>query len=223
MAAENYTLYTESDVAGNRISIDSATQITITSFTRNTDDNVYVYDDFGVNFFDGDIDADVDQMITGKTGVGHVYSVMFANAIDEANGLDNASADFQGVALNTAYQFFIRECDGGTLYTDATLAQSEDTQYYLTLVRDDAGATLTCYIFDDAARTNLLDTLSLALHNARDFRYCYAVNTFKDALAGTWSGVINNLNLNLPATAAAPLIGGSLTTGSMLIGGRLTA
>jgi hypothetical protein len=92
----------------------------------------------------------------------------------------------------------LREINGAT-YTQVETSEilSEDTDYYLTLDRDESVGTfgtLYAHLFSDEARSTTLETLTLTLTEKQDFRYIYGAISWDDATPNnTWSGTISNL------------------------------
>ena len=194
MAKENYTTYTEFESSGDPYLVE-ANLITITDLPRNID--AYVYDDKGVDHFGGDFDHLVDCQ-SDDSGVNNLFFPwMLANTIDDWNGvLADTGESFLSVML---VENFIRinECIGSGFVSDEYTG-SYGTPCYLNIVRDEAVGTygtLYCYIYSDAARTILLDTLSLTLRALRDFRYVYGVNNGNNSQTQTVSGFAANLDL----------------------------
>ncbi len=187
MANENLTTFTEVD--SNNVVTVAANLITVTDAQAQYE--FLVYKDRGVDYYDGDFI--------------HYVATQWTDPNDFINGafwgLSNAADDFadiyaaSGYCLYAKYEyiigpvFWLAEVDGGSRYTDYT-SLTEDTWYYLTIQRDESTGTygtLTCKIYSDDARTNLLNTLSLTLHKKADFRYVHAANSVKDAGSGLTS------------------------------------
>ena len=213
MALEIFTTYTEVD-PNSRIAVD-ATRITFTALTNS--EEAYVYKDFGVNHFDGDFAHYVtvfysshDQNQPVATGW------VLANDIDDVRGLliGNKDAFFIRAFVATGGQFRIdlNESDGGSLATD-TADLSISTIYYLKLARDESVGSfgqLQCVIYSDAARTTVVDTLSLTLRTSKkDFRYLYPLSVWKSGDADAATGYFENLelfdSLNVPTVNIPPI------------------
>lgn len=94
-----------------------------------------------------------------------------------------------GLDVNTTNRLRLIENDGTLYYDTFTFAAS--VQYYTKFKRDEsvgAYGTAYGYIYDDAARTSLLDTLSQALHAKRDYAYVKVVLCPEAAETGENSG-----------------------------------
>ena len=95
---------------------------------------------------------------------------------------------------NTVY---LRELHGQTPYDDSWLS-TVNTDYYPKVKRDEAVGTygtIYAYIYSDADRTSLSDTLSVALHEKRDFRYIYGINSLGADNNYVCTGYVKNLDL----------------------------
>jgi hypothetical protein len=196
MGLENFTTYTEVDPGGNFTV--TAPKIVTTLLPRDVD--AYVYDDKGVGHFDGNFDHLVDsKVVSGPTN----YTMHFwhlANVVDDWWGQFAGNKDFLGLYwVTTASSIRLIECDGGTLYTDSSLALSFNTYYYFIISRDESIGTygqLKCEIFSDIARTVLVETLTVALHSSKkDFQYIYGAISLNNATTGVVSGESENLDL----------------------------
>lgn len=93
-------------------------------------------------------------------------------------------------SINNVFQVYVEEYDGGVNYSSAASAnKSLGTTYYLTLVRDPSVGTYGTaylYIYSDANRTTLLDTLTLGLHGSvKSYSHHYTVQSYNDGNAST--------------------------------------
>jgi len=225
MAKENFLTYPEVD-PNSRIAV-TQDRVTWANITR--PEVAYVYSDKGVNYFDGNF---VHLLTVVAISVENGMSA-FHWAIANDIGTEKAIADASGselylnfLGLANDISLSIAEMDAGTLYGDsytADRANIEGTVYYLKIGRDEAVGTygtLYCYIYSDAARTTLVDTLSVALHTSKkDFRYLYGFQgwgvTADTAVA---SGFTENLTIEggeasvLPEVATLALTNITATT-----------
>ena len=199
---EDFTTYTEVDT-GNFLT-ETATRITATNLTATPD--AYVYSDKGVDHFAGDFEHLITYRLTGGTG-NMFLPWMVANDLDDRQGLYSTSKPFYSIDLDyagAATTIYLREFNG-THYTDTYVATT-DVIWYLKIKRDEAigtYGTLYCYVYDNAARTNLIDTLILTLHDFRDYRYVYGFNNSNDGGTNTVNGYSENLDLQEGAPPAA--------------------
>ncbi|MGB6873341.1 MAG: hypothetical protein WBE46_04275 [Dehalococcoidia bacterium] len=228
MATENLTTYTEVD-PNSRIGV-TAARSAVTGLTRNED--AYLYKDKGAGRFSGDFEHLIDCRVDSGNNVGLLYPWALANLIDDVAGI-GASGDLLGcnlyVVSPTRVDIYLHEWIAGVHYGSAGYQGAPATTYYLKIKRDESVGTygtLYCYIYSNAARTNLLATLSLALHEKEDFRYIYATNTYNDANAAAITGWCENLDLQEGATVegSATLSGaGALAAlGRLLLGAKAT-
>jgi len=211
--SEDFTSYTEVDP--NSKITETTTRVTWASIARN--EEAYVYKDKGVGYFDGDFSVLMTlKPVESTTGSGDYASpFMLANDLDDERafifsksydclclGLSDPSAS--GVST----KLYIYEVDNGSLYTGAGGLEgnawwwlTNGTIYYLKLIRNESVGTygtFYCYIYSDALRSNLLATLSVALHTSKkDFRYIYPFSNY-NATTGGWnhSGYVENLSLS---------------------------
>lgn len=198
MALENFITYTEVDPL-NRFTI---TSHNIDVFNLSKSEDAYVYFDKGVDHFDGDYEHLEDAIIHNTTSHRSECGLWgLSNVVDDRNTLRST---YDVHSLSAFYEtpdifFSLTEGVSGSSYTDSFLSGSFETAYYFKIIRDESigtYGTLYCYIYDDAERTSLVDTLSLALHEKRDFRYVYAVSSYNTG--GTtrhFYADINNLDL----------------------------
>lgn len=197
---QDFTDYIEAD-PNSRIAV-AKREITFEDLTRNED--AWVRYNFGTGYFSGNFQHQVVVAATGHLDAGIVAVWALTNIIDDLVGIDTASGDYLAVELlydtgASKYKLRIEEVDGGTPYTD-DYEISVDTDYYLTISRDESVGTygtLYCYIYSDAERTTLLDTLSLALHTSKkDFTHLFALNTYNSGdAAKTLDGKIADLKI----------------------------
>lgn len=197
---EDFTVYFEQDVNAHI----TVAELSITFANIDRNESAWVRKDFGIDFFSGNFAHQAIVKATGHADAGMAGVWAMANTLDDLKGIDDASGDYLAVLMlydtgASAYKLRLRECDSGTLYDDDyTIAV--DTEYYLTIHRDESVGTygtLYCYIYSDAERTDLLDTLSIALHTSKkDLRYLFGVNTHNSTEATKKiSGVVSHLKI----------------------------
>lgn len=194
---ENFTSYTEKDDNGH-ITVTSS-RCTVAGLARNED--AWVYDDKGADYFDGDFDHFIDVYYDAGDIDGTFYFWMLSNSVDDWRDIRLASGDALSVnfirTTETDYLIRLIELVGGDYYIDDYFC-SLDTPYYLKVKRDESVGTygrLYCYIYNDTARTSLLDTLQLDLHEKEDFQYIFVVDTSNNGEAPTIDGYCENLHL----------------------------
>lgn len=223
--AENLTTYTEVDP--NTHMTVTSTAATVINSDRNED--MYLYDDKGINHFSGDYEHLLDLKVTANDDGSAYYPYNLANLIDDGKGIIDASGDFIGIIQSfptSSMKLFIRECDGGTIYEDSYENSTFiDVIFYLKIKRDEAVGTygtIYCYIYSNPGRTTLLDTVSVALHTSKkDFRYAYLQQTNNTGSALKWSSVASNFDLQ-EAVARAGMVMSGRTIKGLIRGGLLS-
>lgn len=193
--AEAYNSFTEVD-PGNDLS-QTAARSTWVNLSDN--DAAYLYKDYGVDHFSGDFEHLLDaQLVASDNDVAAGFWGL-ANALGEMNADFRASpnrmlnAHFYRTALG-ARQLALREYGNGVLevWSDFYVC-AIGTTYYQKIKR--VGNTLTDEIYSDAARTILLDTLTLVLNYTDNFRYLYGAQTDEWNSGAVISGWVENLDL----------------------------
>lgn len=193
MPIEDFTTYTEED-PNDHIGLVGTNHVDFTAY-RNED--AYLYKDYGENHF-GDFTHDIDVYCDTRSGVNPIAGVWaLTNDVDDLKGIKDAG----GTAI--CVQFYrksdgtlvlrLREIYDFTNYVDDYVA-SYDTWYYLVIEKN--GTSLTCKIYSDSDRTNLLDTLSLTLHGDWQFQYVFSAITNNTGSTDYFIVDIENLDLN---------------------------
>lgn len=180
MAYENFTTYTEYDEGGTVTKTSSRVTGTNLNCSNTT---AYVVSDKGASHFDGDFEHLCTIEITLVTWAAGYCGLW---------GMSDVVGDFYGcrttgyvlsVGFTKSTNDYIRIYEGiapSDTYFDLSSAISEDTPYYCKIKRNEAvgdNGTLYCYIYSDASRTTLVDTISIALHSKEDLQYIYALQT----------------------------------------------
>lgn len=173
--AEDFTDGTWIEVdPNNHINVVGTSQL---DFACRRDEDAYVYKDFGAGYF-----TEFEHRLTIKaTNLdlwewGGVW--VLSNAVDDAYGLFNSHETYIRLCFysnNDGRHIRLQEyCDPGTGYTgiEDYFACSLGTKYYLTIKK--VGLSLTCEIYGDENRTDLLDILNLTLRTDSSFRYLFA-------------------------------------------------
>jgi len=207
MTVKDFTTFTEQD---------PQSEITVTStratFTQlDIDVQAWLYEDLGADAFDGDFSINVEFMMTGSPGGLYTISGSWAltNEVNDLNSIDTGNGDYLALRHRTTGQIVLVECKAGSLYTSSTFTPTQDVLYYLTIARDESVGTygtLYCYVYSDADRTSLLDTLSLTLHAKLDFEYLFTVITYYLGSTGKWmDGYLQNMEITSgPTVPTAP-------------------
>jgi len=218
-AYEDFTVYTEVDP--NSHIAKTANHV---DFQDHRTEDAYLYKDKGAGHF-----TDFTHKINIKSVSGalwhqaHVW--LLSNDIDDAKGLLNTgktaiTVDIykagSGVVYLTLEEFYTTG-----EYGNSWSPMSENVWYYLTIQK--SGTALTCKVYSDSARTNLLTTLSLTLKANHNFRYVFVCNTWNSNSAGcNGDEDVENLDLqevsitvtSSPATGSGYVLvdGGAITT-----------
>ncbi|KKN23193.1 hypothetical protein LCGC14_0907360 [marine sediment metagenome] len=206
MAVEDFTAYTETD-PNSRITV-TANKVAWSALQRQ--ESAWVYADKGAAFFDGDFTHILTVNLAAASSGGFLMAWALTNDIDGFRTIDNANGDglFLGLGAPTGTDetVGIHELDGGLLYSDSyTLVGAMPHTVYVKLVRDESVGTygtFYAYIYSDAARTTLLDTLSITLHSSKkDYRYIFPCQAWVDDTTLSTTGYTEDLNISLTTTA----------------------
>lgn len=195
MAYEDWTIFTEQD-PGSTITIASGTQINCNSIdTRNTDSLVYY--DYGASFFNGDFIHKFRVYATSSSGSTPYFAVWgLANTVDDFQGIDDASGDYQSVVLVGTSYLQLRICENGSVSLQ-NVGIGASTMYYVTVERDDDGGVnstgqLTLRVctgnyYGESGYSELAGspvTVDCAAGEQNDFQYLHSVATFNTGDTG---------------------------------------
>ena len=194
------TDWTDADPGDDMTANDTTITMTALS-TRDTDS--WWYKDFGANYFDGDFQIYLDFYLTTIGDLSYIY-VGVTDYIDDADYIDDNNKNligFRHYRSTPDTSLTLREIYNSSLNSGGTLA-SGDTQYYISLYRDDDAGGGTAYLkvyISDADRTNganeVLDT-TLALSAAvTGLRYLMAPVTVNQGGTYTITGTISNIRV----------------------------
>lgn len=180
MAVEDFTTYTEVDPNSKVAPL--STEIQVRALQKNQ--IAYVYDDKGVDHFDGDFEHLITIVpISGDTGNALSLTWVLSNYVGTQQDHADTSQSYLYVQHNNNHstnerRIVLGEVDSGSATAESYVFVPLDTKY-LKIVRDEAVGTygtLYCYIYSDAERTTLITTLSVTLNSSKkDFRYLYGV------------------------------------------------
>lgn len=150
-------------------------------------------------------DASAWPNYTGNCRIGSSESISM-----DHNGWKDEFRVSKGIALwtanftppttihSTVCSLTLQETNGSSDTTDQSSELSTDTNYYLTINRNESEGTygkLYCYIYSDSIRSTLVDTLTVTLTEKQDFRYLFGSTSYDSATGGkAYSGTISNLN-----------------------------
>jgi len=141
----------------------------------------YLYKDFGANYFDG-IKLNFEGSIDDSDPYGctsNIY-VGFSDVVDDATGWGSDPLTVRFARYGTyGTGTYCIELNYFTSFD--TYYIDPDTTYYLTLSRSPGGDTATLKIYSDAARTTLLDTLTVSGIGTTKWQYFFAASTCNDS------------------------------------------
>lgn len=195
-ADQDYTDYTEVDVGANRVAAIAA-KITVTNL--DDDEAVYVYDDFGADYFDTDTDPwifELDFKYTDGDATCGLWSL--TQDVGTIGALVAGDKNLLFVDIESDNKLYVSALHNGVIEDAGTAdALVINTDYYLTITVDRSAGTLTCDIYSDVNRSMLVESISCDLPNTTDkYRYLYAQHGWGDGGGGsTWSGEIRNLTI----------------------------
>ncbi len=197
MAFEDFGTFTEED-PNSRIVVGTR-RVEWTAIIRAED--AWVVKDKGVGFFDGDFvhyltirTTDLSATQSVATLIVHCWAVATAvgsrqDIIDASEYVISVSLRINNSSGTPILELRVTEVVAGDAGASesTSLALIEDTTYYLKIVRDESVGTfgtLYCYVYADAARTNLVGSKSLTLRGTTDFRYVYAMQSLGKVSTG---------------------------------------
>ena len=228
MAVENFTNYTEED-PGDDITV-TTNKVEFTTLPRSA--RAYVYDDKGVDHFDGDFE----HLLTINTTAEDNYSTslywcLFNSIGDLANAGDGLHLTLRyNSGLGEPRALRIYEVYSSTAYYSSAFEYSLDTDYYLKIKRDESVGTygtIYCDVYtSEADRTNeenAVGNLSVTLHSKQDLRYIYALQSNYNVANHVRSGYIQNLDLQEEAATNIKSYNGLLKASIKSINGLAIA
>ncbi len=190
MAQQDFDTYTEVDPNGDISIVD--TLITVTTLAR--DVSAYVYKDFGVDYFEGDIQVHFKLHIpSGYDASSGIMVAVFSNDLGDWKTLADGGKDALGVSIyNDAgiLKLFVGEMVAGSVTWSAgeDITALDDTDLYVLVMRDEhtdaANGSLRCWIFNDdewTATHNAYEALSLT--DKENFRYFFPVVSVNNGTA----------------------------------------
>lgn len=204
MALEDFTTYEEVD-PNNHIER-TAHHIDFHSI-RN--ESAWVVKDFGDKYFDN-----FEHKIQARKVSGAFASVGFfwvlSNAVNDVQGLVDAGETFIGVQFVSPTEGINRvrlfECVAGGLPFNSVDDADRDPNIMLYFTIKKQGTSLTCEIYSDSARTNLLNTLSLELQGDYKFRYLFPAVSQNTEAEYASDVDIENLDVPPPPPEEKPAI-----------------
>ena len=170
--------FTEQDV-NNKIFYNS-TQVN-SSGMQLGQDNTYLVEDYGSNFFGTKFKLNVTTKLTTLANGAQGIICGFSNHLGDVFAIRNNEllyVRWYGRESDTSQRIQV----GGYDNTVELYSQSDDLQignnYYLTVTREDD--MLSCDIYSDTTRTTLVDSVSTSGLNTDYYRYMYAAQSIDD-------------------------------------------
>lgn len=200
---EDFTTYTEVD-PNARYAV-AAQAITVTLVQRNED--AWIYADKGAGHFGMDFSHTLKiRRVTGGTW-GHCSLWGVSDVIEDYLYWYTNHSDAANLHLYHLTDLWLREHSARDNDLGAVVA---DTDYWITVTRSGVdGVTLQAFIYDDAERTSLVDTLSVAMPASQTYRYVFTANTWNSGAPNATSCTIADLDLHefsfSPANALIPM------------------
>jgi hypothetical protein len=168
MTYEDLTTFTEVDANGRFT--ETKTRCTF-SVLKRSDDNHYVYKNYGNNYFYKFIHkADIlasNLSANGAEAVVYRVSNVLGDESDQTNG-EFISVYFYRESP-TDYRIYL-SCGSSTSYysTGATLI---GTHYFINIIRD--GTDVHCILYSDEARTTIVKDLQITIGTSNNFIYLF--------------------------------------------------
>lgn len=167
------TDYTETD-AYNKITVGTRT-VTVGNILGSH--SGYVYEDFTASYFDADVRAYFTFKVTAST-TGSTQRDIFALGTDVAATLASPYMNIMvGHASSPNLLYLYPPTLSGAGFSGSNYALTANTNYYVTVFRDDSVGTYgTWYVtlYADNARTNVLATFEKAATADENYQYLYA-------------------------------------------------
>jgi hypothetical protein len=180
----------------------AADEITVSTLTE--DCVSYVYLDKGPGYFSGDFEH-LFYFEEYYEDDGAVGIWMVATTVGTVFQADSEHGCLYLQIDSYSHVMMLKEPYAGS----DTSSYSTSTRYWMTVKRDEAVGTygtLYVYKYSDAARTTLLDTLTVALAAKDDFRYIYAVASLGTAQTDRISLYLGDVDPQFPPPSGAQVI-----------------
>ncbi|MBU0846764.1 hypothetical protein KKH23_06195, partial [Patescibacteria group bacterium] len=193
-SSEDYTTYTEVDIIADRLSIIADT-ITVTDL--DTDEAVWAYYDFGLDYFDNSTDWNF-KFRTKCTDQGRCGIWALTQDVGGIADLGAALKNFLYVEWwPVDNSLWIGQWHAGATGTSSTMALDLATDYYITVIIRWSESKAYLYVHTDEARTVFVDSTFIAFTNTDYFRYLFGQQGYNGAMGGsTWSGEIGDLQFS---------------------------
>ncbi len=188
MASVDFTAYTEKDDNGKL----TVAVYKVTAVDADSDEDVYLYDDRGVDFFNA-LDIDFEILIESTSLANARAGISVANVIGSIS--DQGATDISVVIVYVFGTYAITLQRGNGVVTDSYVC-SADTVYYCTLSRAAGNDTVTLDIYTDKYRTVNVDTLTVNGFGVAKWRYIYGFINRNTGTGGEdFDGYIRNMRI----------------------------
>lgn len=202
MPLEDFTTYTEVDIGSDITVTPSKVDVVALPGTP----AAYVYEDKGVDFFDGDFEF-LFELQVDNNHFNNLYVCSVANGVGTYADLETGDLITVIMAQSggNPTKIYLLEIDGGSQSSSLAYTPTVDTVYYIRLKRDESIGTygrIYCDIYPtENDRTNETNAEANLFRNQRsskkDYRYIYAVMG-RGSGFGLNNGFIQNLDLTGP-------------------------
>lgn len=188
----DFNTFTEEDPNGH-IAIESSSSIAHDAYK---DEDAYLYKDYGAGYFGTEFTHYLEVIPDGFTVVG-------INAIGTCWAITNDVEDWGDLTRPfLGLRWYNQGANPRLELIEASAPPTEQydhsidlvlgNRYYLTIVRD--STTLKCYIYSDAKRNTLVDTLTITLeHPNETYRYLFVALSLNQASADHFDHTVRSL------------------------------
>lgn len=210
--AQDFTAYTEVDT-GNKINVVNSNRVIFSFADYKTTEQHKLYKTMPLGIEDYAIEITInvsDMMSSASVNIrGALMVFSDSQVIDDPVNLDN-SGDFTALMIigrttTTDWALQYRTRNGGVIEPSVETGWLDvDTDYYLSINRN--GKHLSCYVYSDEARTNLVDSTALTMTNDVTFgapgETFYAFSNWGMAPPAVWTGLsLKNFTMTEPEDA----------------------
>lgn len=190
-AYEDFTTFTEVDVAGDRIQ-KTANHVDHDAYRYET---TYLYKDYGAAHF-GDFEHKIKvKAVTANNG-GYGIIWMLSNDLGSRDQLEDNDKTATSIYLyyTTVLNIYLRESHSGSTYQDGNIDGFGLTEWiYIKIIKN--GTAISAYLYSDSTYTTLVDTLSLTLHADHTSKYLYACDTLNTSTSQYLTSDVENFDL----------------------------
>ncbi len=168
------------------------------------DETSYFYSDKTAGHFAGDFEHLLEIEQANQLNNCKCLVWCISNTIGESFAVEAANGDTINCQYYAANLYMQENNTGSQVNGDKSYALTGGQERWLKIKRVEGGTSYVyCYIYDSAARDNLVDTITLTLSEDQDFRYIFAPMGSDDASVNqTADGYIKDLDLQEGAPPA---------------------